>query len=152
GMLALIEHPEQRALLRARPELLPVAADEILRWSSPVRVLRRVLLRDTELRGQKLREGDSALLLYASANRDEEVFADPFAFRVDRSPNEHLAFGIGPHYCLGANLARMEVETVIGALLDRLPDLRLAPGARVREAHNPILSAIEEMSVEFTPV
>ena len=74
-----------------------------------------------------------------SANRDEEVFADPFAFRVDRSPNEHLTFGLGPHYCLGANLARMEIETVIGALLERLPDLRLAPGARVREARNPIL-------------
>jgi cytochrome P450 len=151
GMLALIEHPEQRVLLRARPELLPRAVDEILRWSSPVRVLRRVLLRDTELRGKKLREGDSALLLYASANRDEDVFADPFAFRVDRSPNEHLAFGIGPHYCLGANLARMEIETVFGDLLERLPDLRLVPGARVREARNPILSAIEEMPVEFTP-
>jgi cytochrome P450 family 142 subfamily A polypeptide 1 len=151
GMLALTRHPEQRELLCARPELLARAADEILRWSSPVRALRRVLLRDTELRGQKLREGDSALLLYASANRDEEVFADPFAFRVDRTPNEHLAFGIGPHFCLGANLARMEIETVIGALLERLPDLRLAPGARVREARNPILSAIEEMQVEFTP-
>jgi cytochrome P450 len=151
GMLALIEHPEQRELLRARLELLPRAVDEILRWSSPVRVLRRVLLRDTELRGQKLREGDSALLLYASANRDEEVFAEPFAFRVDRSPNEHLTFGIGPHYCLGANLAKMEIEVVIGALLERLPDLRLVPGARVREARNPILSAIEEMPVEFTP-
>jgi cytochrome P450 len=152
GMLALIEHPEQRALLLARPDLLPTAVDEILRWSSPVRVLRRVATRDVELRGRKLREGDSVLLLYASANRDEEVFADPFAFRVDRSPNEHLAFGLGPHYCLGANLARMEIATVIGALLERLPDLRLAPGARVREARNPILAAIEEMPVEFTPV
>jgi cytochrome P450 len=151
GMLALIEHPEQRELLRARPELLASGVDEILRWSSPVRVLRRVLLRDTELHGRKLREGDSVLLLYASANRDEEVFADPFAFRVDRRPNEHLAFGIGPHYCLGANLARMEIETVIRALLARLPDLRLVPGARVREARNPILAAIEEMPVEFTP-
>jgi cytochrome P450 len=151
GMLALIEHPEQHALLRARPELLPSAVDEILRWSSPVRVLRRVLLRDTELRGKKLREGDSALLLYGSANRDEEVFADPLAFRVDRSPNEHLTFGIGPHFCLGANLARMEIETVIGVLLERLPDLRLVPGARVREARNPILAAIEEMPVEVTP-
>ena len=151
GMLALIEHPEQRALLLARPELLPSAVDEILRWSSPVRVLRRVATRDTELRGKKLRAGDSVLLLYASANRDEEVFADPFAFRVDRSPNEHITFGLGPHYCLGANLARMEIETVFRALLERLRDLRLASGARVREARNPILSAIEEMPVEFTP-
>jgi cytochrome P450 family 142 subfamily A polypeptide 1 len=151
GMLALIDHPEQRALLRARPDLLPSAVDEILRWSSPVRVLRRVATRDTELRGKKIREGDSVLLLYGSANRDEDVFADPFAFRVDRSPNEHITFGLGPHFCLGANLARMEIATVIGALLERLPDLRLAPGARVCFARNPILTAIEEMPVEFTP-
>jgi cholest-4-en-3-one 26-monooxygenase len=151
GMLALIQFPAQREKLRANPELLPSAANEILRFTSPVRVLRRVAMRDTELRRQKLREGDSALLLYMSANRDEEVFADPFAFRVDRTPNEHLAFGLGPHFCLGANLARMEIATVIGALLERLPDLRLAPGALVREARNPILSAIDEMPVEFTP-
>jgi len=116
-----------------------------------VRVLRRVATRDTELRGKKIREGDSVLLLYGSANRDEEVFADPFAFRVDRSPNEHITFGLDPNYCLGANLARMEIETVFRALLERLPDLRLARGACVREARNPILSAIEEMPVEFTP-
>jgi cytochrome P450 len=149
GMLALIEHPEQRDLLRARPDLLPSAVDEILRWSSPVRVLRRVAMRDFELRGKKIRAGDSVILLYASANRDEEVFADPFAFRVDRTPNEHITFGLGPHYCLGANLARMEIATVIGALLERLPDLRLAPGARVRFARNPILAAIEDMPVVF---
>jgi cytochrome P450 family 142 subfamily A polypeptide 1 len=151
GMLALVQHPEQRDLLRARPELLPRAVEEILRWSTPVRVLRRTLLRDTELRGRRLRAGESALLLYCSANRDEEVFSDPHAFRVDREPNEHLAFGIGPHFCLGANLARMEIEIVVGRLLERLPDLRLAPGARVREGRNPILASIEEMPVEFTP-
>jgi cytochrome P450 family 142 subfamily A polypeptide 1 len=149
GMLALIQFPEQREKLRAHPELLPSAADEILRFTSPVRVLRRVAMRDAELRGVKIREGDSVCLLYGSANRDPEVFADPDAFRVDRHPNEHLAFGLGPHFCLGANLARMEIETVIGALLDRLPDLRLAPGAHVREAKNPILAAIDEMPVEF---
>ena len=151
GMLALIQSPEQREKLRADPELLPSAANEILRFTSPVRVLRRVAMRDTELRGAKLREGDSVCLLYGSANRDEEVFDDPDAFRVDRHPNEHLAFGLGPHFCLGANLARMEIETVIGALLERLPDLHLAPGARIREARNPILAAIEEMPVAFTP-
>jgi len=152
GMLALIEHPEQRERLRARPELMPGAVDEILRWTSPVRVLRRVVTSDTELHGRKLRAGESVLLLYLSANRDESVFGDPFAFRIDRQPNEHLTFGIGPHYCLGANLARMEIETVIGVVLERLPDLRLAAGGRVREGGNPILSALEEMPVEFTPV
>ena len=151
GMLALASHPDERERLRASPELLPRAADEILRWSTPVRVLRRTLLRDTELRGRRLRAGESALLLYCSANRDEEVFADPYAFRVDRAPNEHLAFGVGPHYCLGANLARMEIEIVVGRLLERLPDLRPVPGAPIREGRNPLLATIEEMPVEFTP-
>jgi len=151
GVLALAAHPGERDRLRARPELLPLAADEILRWTSPVRVLRRTLTRDVELRGKKLRAGDSALLLYCSANRDEDVFGDPYAFRVDRRPNEHLAFGIGPHYCLGASLARLEVEIVIGRLLERLPDLRPAPGRSVREGRNPILATIESMPVVFTP-
>jgi cytochrome P450 len=151
GMLALIEHPDQREKLRENPELLPSAANEILRFTSPVRVLRRVALRDTELRGKQIRAGDSVCLLYGSANRDAEVFDDPDAFLVDRSPNEHITFGLGPHFCLGANLARMEIETVIGALLERLPDLHLAPGARIRFARNPILAAIDEMPVEFTP-
>ena len=151
GMLALIENPDQRELLRTRPDLLASGVEEILRFTSPVRVLRRVVMRDTDLRGKKLREGDSVLLLYGSANRDEEVFTDPLAFRVERHPNEHLTFGLGPHFCLGANLARMEIAIVIGALIERLPDLRLAPGARVREANNPILAAIDEMPVVFTP-
>jgi cytochrome P450 len=151
GMLALIQHPEQREKLRANPELMPAAVDEILRWTTPVRVLRRVVMSDTELRGQKLRAGESVLLLYLSANRDEQVFGDPFSFRIDREPNEHLTFGIGPHYCLGANLARMEIETVIGVVLERLPDLRIASGGRVREGGNPILSMLEELPLEFKP-
>lgn len=151
GLLALAAHPAERERLRANPALLPLAADEILRWTTPVRVLRRTLLRDTVLRGQRLRAGDSALLLYCSANRDEAVFDEPYAFRVDRKPNEHLAFGIGPHYCLGANLARLEIQIVIGRLLERLPDLRPVPGATVREGRNPILATIESMPVEFTP-
>lgn len=151
GMLALAANPGERDRLIAHPELLPLAADEILRWTTPVRVLRRTLLEDTELRGKKLSAGESALLLYTSANRDEEVFADPYAFRVDRRPNEHLSFGIGPHYCLGANLARLEIEIVIGRLLARLPDLRPVPGAAVVEGRNPILATLEEMPVEFTP-
>lgn len=143
--------PAERERLRANPTLLPLAADEILRWSTPVRVLRRTLLRDTELRGQSLRAGDSALLLYCSANRDEAVFDEPYAFRIDRKPNEHLAFGIGPHYCLGANLARLEIGIVIGRLLERLPTLRPVPGAPVREGRNPILATIEHLPVEIAP-
>ncbi|MFO0690722.1 MAG: cytochrome P450 [Myxococcota bacterium] len=149
GWLALAQHPEERERLRANPAWLPLAADEILRWSTPVRVLRRTLLRDTVLRGQRLRAGDSALLLYCSANRDEAVFDDPYAFRIDRRPNEHLAFGIGPHYCLGANLARLEIQIVIGRLLERVPELRPVPGAAVREGRNPILATIEHVPVEL---
>ena len=151
GVLALIEHPAEREKLRARPELLPLAVEEILRWTTPVRVLRRTLVQDAELRGKPLRKGESILMLYASANRDEEVFEDPYAFRVDRTPNEHLAFGLGPHFCLGASLARMEIAVVVERLLARLPDLALAPGTRPREGTNSILYAIEEMPVVFTP-
>jgi cytochrome P450 len=151
GLLALIEHPGELAKLRARPELLPLAVEEILRWSTPVRVLRRTLVQDAELRGKQLRKGESVLMLYCSANRDEEVFADPYAFRVDRSPNEHLTFGLGPHFCLGASLARMEIAVVLERILARLPDLALAPGTRPREGHNSILQSIDEMQVVWTP-
>ena len=151
GVLALIEHPEEREKLRAQPDLLPSAVEEILRWTSPVRVLRRTLVQDAELGGKRLRKGESILMLYCSANRDEAVFEDPYAFRVDRSPNEHLAFGLGPHFCLGASLARMEIAVVVERLLARLPDLALAPGTRPREGTNSILYAIEEMQVVFRP-
>lgn len=151
GMLALARHPDERERLRAKPEWLSLAADEILRWATPVRVLRRTLLDDTTLHGRRLQAGESVLLLYCSANRDETVFADPDCFRIDRRPNEHLAFGIGPHYCLGANLARLELEIVIGRILARLPDLRPIAGAEIREGRNPILRTIESMPVEFTP-
>jgi cytochrome P450 family 142 subfamily A polypeptide 1 len=151
GVLALIDHPEERAKLAARPELLSTAVEEILRWSTPVRVLRRTLVQDAELHGKRLAKGDSILLLYCSANRDEEVFADPYAFRVDRAPNEHLTFGIGPHFCLGASLARMEIGVVLERILTRLPDISLAPGTRPREGRNSILASIDEMPVVFTP-
>lgn len=151
GVLALIEHPEQQALLRARPELWPCAVEEILRWTTPVRVLRRTLVKDAELAGARMREGDSVLLLYCSANRDEAVFGDPYAFRVDRDPNEHLTFGLGPHFCLGASLARMEIAVVVERVLARLPGLALAPGTRPREGRNAILAAIDAMPVVFEP-
>ena len=109
GMRALIEQPEQRERLARDPGLLPSAVEEILRWVSPVRALRRTLLCDAELRGRALRAGESVVLVYASANRDEEVFDAPQRFRIDRDPNEHVAFGIGTHFCLGANLARCRI-------------------------------------------
>mgnify|MGYP000851215144 CR=1 FL=1 len=108
-------------------------------------------MKETVLRGQRLQPGESVLLLYCSANRDEEAFDEPYAFRIDRRPNEHLAFGIGPHYCLGANLARLEIQIVIGALLARLPDLRPVAGHPIRLGLNPLLATIEEAEMEFTP-
>ncbi len=126
GLLALIEHPEQLEKLRTDMSLVQTAADEIIRWTTPVNHFVRTAVEDTELRGQKIAAGDSLALFYASANRDEEVFEDPFAFRVDRSPNPHLAFGIGEHFCLGATLARMEIRVLLEELVPRLASIELA--------------------------
>ncbi len=126
GLLALIEHPEQLAKLRADPSLAETAADEMIRWSTPVNHFVRTANCDYELRGKTIRNGDSLCLFYASANRDEEVFEDPFEFRIDRDPNPHLAFGIGEHFCLGASLARMEIRVLLEELIPRLDRVELA--------------------------
>jgi len=149
GMLALFQHPEERARLVKHPALWETAADEILRWTSPVRAMRRVALRDTTLAGQPIREGDSVVMVYASANRDESVFDDPHRFRVDRTPNEHLALGFGPHYCLGANLAKMEIRVTLRKILERLPELRLAAGAQPVFTPSALIDGVEAMPVEW---
>jgi cytochrome P450 len=135
--------------LRSDPSLLPTAANEILRWTTIVRAMRRVALTDTELGGKRIAAGDSVVMVYASANRDEAVFEDPFAFRVDRDPNEHVALGTGPHYCLGANLARMEIQVVLERVLERLPELRLEPGTQPVAGEHAIVRAVEKMPVVF---
>ncbi|MGI9431481.1 MAG: cytochrome P450 [Myxococcota bacterium] len=106
GMKALLDHPDELEKLRRDPELAKSAVEEIVRWAAPVNYMKRTAAHDVVLRDQKIREGDNLVLFYASANRDEDVFDDPFSFRIDRSPNRHLGFGIGEHFCLGANLAR----------------------------------------------
>ncbi|HEX2313914.1 MAG TPA: cytochrome P450 [Thermomonospora sp.] len=126
GMLALLRDPDQLALLRERPELCATAADEIVRWTSPVVHFVRKATEDCELSGQEIRAGERLVLFYPSANRDEEVFDDPFAFRVDRDPNPHLAWGYGEHYCLGAHLARMEIRVMLEELVPRLRSAELA--------------------------
>ena len=126
GLHALIEHPDQLARLRAEPELMPLAVDEMIRWVTPVKEFMRTAARDYELRGVTIREGESVLLSYPSGNRDEDVFTDPFRFDVGRDPNKHLAFGFGVHYCLGAALARMEVRAFFEELLPRLESIELA--------------------------
>ncbi|MFN8628594.1 MAG: cytochrome P450 [Candidatus Binatia bacterium] len=151
GILALSQHVAEYDKLRAHPELLPSAIEEILRWSTPVINFRRTATRDTELGGQRIREGDQVVIFYSSANRDEDVFADADRFRIERSPNEHLAFGIGNHFCLGANLARLEMRVMFEELLRRVPDIRLAPGATPVYTHSAVLRSVESLPVVFTP-
>src|SRR5262245_31016031 len=127
GMLALVEHPEELEKLRRDPAgRVADAVEEIVRWTTPVNYMMRTAARDAELAGEKIREGDRLLLFYASANRDEGVFEDPFAFRVDRRPNPHLGFGIGEHYCLGAHLARASQRALFAELAARLEEVALA--------------------------
>jgi len=135
GLVAFLEHPDAWRRLRADPALLPTAMEEVLRWTSPVVHFARTATEDVELCGQKVRAGDALGLLYASANRDEEVHDDPFAFRIDRNPNRHLAFGVGEHVCLGAHVARLELRAIFAELLRRLEDCELAgPVVRLRSA------------------
>jgi cytochrome P450 len=151
GMRALIEHPDQRELLRANPELLGLATNEILRWVTPVRALRRTAMRDTELGDRKLTEGSSVVMLYGSANRDEDVFDEPQRFLIDRKRNEHISFGFGSHFCLGSNLARMEIRNTISRLLERLPDLELVPDSPPTRFASPIVNGLVHMPTVFTP-
>jgi len=152
GMEALARRPEQWAALRADRALLPEAIEEMLRWVTPIKNMCRMATRDTELRGQAVRAGQKLMLLYPSANRDEEVFSDPDTFDIRRSPNDHLAFGIGAHFCLGNRLARVEMASMFDRLLERLPDLHLADGDApvVRRPAN-FVSGIESLPVTFTP-
>ncbi len=128
GMKALCDHPDQRALWMADFEgLAPTAVEEIVRYATPVIHFRRTATRDTELRGQRIREGEKVVMWYCSGNRDEEVFEDPFRFDIRRRPNEHVGFGgPGPHHCLGAHLARREITVMFRELFRRIPDLEIA--------------------------
>jgi cholest-4-en-3-one 26-monooxygenase len=147
GMLALFDHPEQHARLLAEPALLPTAVEEMLRWVTPVIHFRRTATRDVELRGQTIREGDKVVLYYSSANRDEEVFAQPDVFDVARQPNEHLAFGIGQHSCLGLNLARLEIRVMFEEILRRMPKLEL--DGPVRRLRSNFINGVKEIPVRF---
>jgi cholest-4-en-3-one 26-monooxygenase len=152
GMLALTNFPEQRARLVANLSMVNSATEEILRYVSPVISFSRTVCADTELRGRELREGDVLLNVYPSANRDADVFDDPDAFRIDREPNLHLAFGTGPHFCLGANLARTEIRILLEELFTRLPDVRVADGSGAQRGPNSLVTTIQRLPVVFTPV
>ncbi len=149
SMEVLIRHPEIRDRLAAHPEWMPDAVEELLRFVSPVHSFARTATRPTVLRGQKIEEGQKVLMLYPSGNRDEEVFDAPDELRIDRRP-QHLAFGIGHHFCLGANLARMELRVALRELLRRLPDMRFADAGPVVEPHS-LVRSCTRMDVLFTP-
>jgi cytochrome P450 len=125
AMAALTEHPEQRHRLCANMDLMPLATEEMIRWVTPVKGMMRTATEDTAMQGVSIKAGESVLLSYASANRDEDAFAAPFSFDVGRDPNKHLAFGHGVHFCLGAALARMEINSFFSELLPRLGSVEL---------------------------
>jgi cholest-4-en-3-one 26-monooxygenase len=150
GMHFLFEHPDQWAKLVADRSLLPGAIDEMLRYASPVMYMRRTAPEDFELRGQTIQAGDKMALWYISANRDEDVFENPNRFDITRSPNEYVAFGGGgPHFCLGANLAKLEIRVMFEELLDRLPDIELA--GDIQRLRSNFINGIKHLPVKFTP-
>ena len=152
GLLALLDHPDQLERLRREPEAMRPAVEEILRWSSPVAYFARRATRDTEIRGVPIAKGQRVTLWYASANRDEEVFVDPFRFDIGRTPNPHVAFGGGgAHFCLGANLARREIAILFEELLARTREIeRLAPVTwSALSIWNPVLVVPKEIPVRL---
>lgn len=149
GMLALIEHPEELAKLQQDPSLVPSAVEEMLRFVSPVIQFRRTANRDIELYGQKIREGDRVIVAHTSANRDERVFANPDSFSVTRSPNPHLAFGVGVHLCLGATLARLEARCMFDELLRRITAPEVS-GPVVR-MHSNLVNGYKQLPLCFRP-
>jgi cytochrome P450 len=151
GMKALTEHPEQKEIWRRDFEAVsPTAVEEIVRWATPVIHFRRTATRDVEVGGTKIREGEKVVLWYNSANRDERAFPDPYRFDVRRTPNEHVAFGAGgPHFCLGANLARREIKVMFEELFRRLPDIEVSGPADM--LFSAFIHGIKRMPCRFTP-
>jgi cytochrome P450 len=146
GMLALMEHPDQMHQLKEDPSLLSVAVEEILRWATPVLHFRRTASRDTELNGQKIREGDKVVTWYISANRDDGIFRDPLEFDIKRAPNPHVTFGPGgPHFCLGAHLARLETKILLQELLPRIASMELT--GKVERMRSNFVNGIKHMPV-----
>jgi cytochrome P450 len=150
GMRVLMENPEELAKLEADPSLLPTAVEEMLRYVSPVISFVRTATKDTELRGVRVNKGDRAAMFYPSANRDETQFADPDLFDITRTPNPHMAFGGGgTHFCLGANLSRVEAAAIVPEVLSRMKNLELA--GPVERMPSTLINGIHSMPVRFTP-
>jgi cholest-4-en-3-one 26-monooxygenase len=147
GVELLLDHPDQQATLVGEPGRLPVAVEEMLRWVSPIKSMARTTTREVELEGVRLPSGAKVVLLYESANFDERHFKEPDRFDIGRDPNEHLAFGFGPHVCLGASLARLELQAMLGRILERLPALERATDEPLTRS----ITGIEHLPVRFAP-
>lgn len=144
--------PDQKQLLIDRPEILgETGVEEFIRWVSPILNMRRTVTEDHEFHGKQLKVGDEVLLMYSSANRDERVFAEPDRFDVNRTPNNHVGFGFGTHFCLGSSLARIEIRVMFEELLRRIPDWRLVPGTEPRVMGATFTRAYDRVEIEFTP-
>ncbi|MFL5953327.1 MAG: cytochrome P450 [Gaiellaceae bacterium] len=150
GLLALLKHPDQLAALRRQPELTATAVEELLRYDSPVQRNRRIATADVELGGGQIGQGDSVLVFMGSANRDPAKFPDPNALDITRSPNQHMAFGHGIHFCVGAALSRIEAPIAIRALLERFPDVRLADGYRENWRHNITFRGLDSLELDLS--
>lgn len=150
-ILLLSRHPDQRQLLIDDPSLIPIAVEEFIRYVTPILNMRRTATRDVEFGGQLIREGDEVLLMYSSANRDEAVFDDPQRFDVTRTHNNHIAFGFGTHFCLGASLARLELRVFFEELLRRLPDIAPAPGVVPEFVPGAFVRGLRTLPSVFTP-
>ncbi len=149
GMLALCEHPDQRARLLEHPDLMSCAVEEMLRWVTPVMQFRRTAMKDTVVGDQSIAEGDKIVMYYSSANRDESVFDEPFLFDISRSPNPHLGFGFGPHFCLGSSLARIEIAAIFKEILSYMPNAEL-DGDVVRLKSN-FIAGIKHLPIRWKP-
>lgn len=150
SMLALIDNPDQLRTLQERPELIPAAVEEMLRWASPVYYFRRTATRDVEMHGQTIREGDKVVMWFASGNRDEAVFEDPYRFDVTRTNVDHMTFGKGsPHLCLGSNLARMEIQLMFQELLPRIKTIERA--GDVQRLRSNFANGIKKLPVRVVP-
>ena len=148
GLLAMLEHPDQWQRLVDDPSLASSATEEILRWSTPVIYMRRTCTRDLNFHGVEMKENDKIALFYTSANRDEARFEDPFRFDITRSPNEHLAFGVGEHFCLGSSLARLEIRLLFEAMAERMTSIEQA--GDVRRLRSNFIAGIKTLPIRFT--
>ena len=147
GMAALIENQDQLRRVQQDPSLLGSCIEEILRWTSPIIHFARTAQEDFELRGQTIRKGDKLALFYPSANRDEEVFEDPYAFRVDRNPNRHVAFGIGEHFCAGAHVARIELNYAFRSLIPRIAEIEFA--GNIDRLRSSLVGGIKRLPIRY---